>query len=62
MTRRENNKIFIECTIRKRKTDNVRNYCEEIQMKNDKNNNLTEDEIKKLSTQFFENVRDEKDH
>ena len=31
-------------------------------MKNDKNNNLTEDEIKKLSTQFFENVRDEKDH
>ena len=31
-------------------------------MENDKNNNLTEDEIKKLSTQFFENVRDEKDH
>lgn len=57
MTKYENTKIYIDCTIYKTKTDKIRHYAEEIQMKNENNIDLTEKEIMDKVKHFYNKMK-----
>ena len=57
MTKYENTKIYIDCTIYQTKTDKIRHYAEEIQMKNENNIDLTEKEIMDKVKNFYNKMK-----